>query len=400
MRADDSKTGIARVRPSLRERLRARLSQAFEELLEEELAIDLGAEKHERGEDRRGYRNGVQEREVLTETGLRRLRIPRARLQGEEGGSEEWHSELLPRYQRRTRQVDEALLGSYLSGANTRRIRGALRPLWGEKYLSKSAISRIVQRLAAVFESWRTRDLSGEAFLCLFLDGFRLSVRMAKRVVRVPVQAVLGVRPDGQKELLSLEIAASESTASWTAVVADLVSRKLPAPQLVVLDGNPGLVRAVEETWPGVAVQRCSKHKLENLLAKAPKHSHGELKRDYAAIVRPTSAEAGRRAYDAFLVKWRKLCPEMARSLEEAGEHLLTFTRFPKSMWRTLRTTNQLERLNGEFRRRTKTQGSFRNETSALTLLYGLVALGQVRLKKIDGWQQIKEVSHAQQLAA
>ena len=103
-------------------------------------------------------------------------------------------------------------------------------------------------------------------------------------------------------------------------------------------------------------------------------HAHAELKRDYHAIVDAKSGLAARKAYQAFLVKWKKLCPPVARSLEEAGENLLTFYAFPKPMWRALRTTNSIENLNREFRRRTKTQASFPNEDSALTLLYGLVA--------------------------
>lgn len=387
--SDRSTDDLSMPQLSFREALRLKLRKALEEVLDEELAAVLDAGRHERSDQRRGYRNGSLERTVVTEQGPETLEIPRGRLFRADRGSAEWHSQMLPRYPRRSARVDQALLGAYLAGANTRRIRKALTPLLGERYLSRSAISRIVQRLKDLFESWRGRDLSQETIPYLFFDGFY-----------VPVQAVLGVRADGEKELVSLQIAASESTASWTAAVADLKQRRLPAPLLTVLDGNAGLVRAVKEAWPSSAVQRCTKHKLENLLAKAPRHAHGELKRDYAAIVRPVSAEAARRAYDAFLHKWRKLRPEVARCLEEAGEDLLTFTRFPGSQWKSLRTTNQLERLNGEFRRRTKTQGSFRSETSALVLLFGLVALGVVRLRKIDGWKKMTEVHKNLQQAA
>jgi putative transposase len=124
-------------------------------------------------------------------------------------------------------------------------------------------------------------------------------------------------------------------------------------------------------------------------VAKAPKHSHDELKRDYRAITHAASASAARAAYASFLTKWRRILASVATSLEEAGEELLTFTRFPKSQWKSLRTTNVLERVNGEFRRRTKTQGSFRHEQSALTLLFGLIAMGQLRLRKIDGWRDL-----------
>ena len=372
--------------------IRQRVREAIEGSVDEELEIALGAKPKERTAGRLGYRHGAAVRRVVTEDGPRELAIPRGRILQEDGGSREWHSRLLPRYQRRTRRVDEALTLAYLGGVNTRRMRRSLQPLLGSDFLSKSAISRIVGRIQALFEAWSTRDLSKEGYAYLYLDGMRLPIRMARRVVKVPVMAVLGVREDGQKVLVALQVATSESTASWAAVVQDLARRDMPAPILVLLDGNKGLVRAVQETWPQAQLQRCTKHKLENLLSKAPKHCHPELKRDYSAITHPLSAEAAQRAYEAFLGKWRGILPTVAESLEEAGEHLLTFTRFPKSQWKSLRTTNQIERLNGEFRRRTKTQGSFRNERSALVLLYGLVAFGQIGLRKIDGWQEVVKV--------
>jgi len=262
----------------------------------------------------------------------------------------------------------------------------------GDEFLSKSAISRVVTRLKEEFETWRNRDLTQEPYVYLYLDAINMPVRMVRRVVKVPVQAVLGVREDGQKVLLALEIAGSESTASWTAIVQGLKKRGLRPPRLVILDGNPGLCRAVREAWPAAGLQRCTKHKLDNLLSKAPQHCHAELKRDYSAITHADSAEAARSAYQAFTRKWSKLSPEVVRSLEEAGEELLTFTRFPQSQWKSLRTTNAIERVNLEFRRRTKTQGSFSNEMSALILLYGLIALGQIQLRKIDGHYDLVEV--------
>ena len=374
---------------SVRIEIHRRVRQAIEEVLDEELEAALGARRHERTDDRAGYRNGKQQRTIVTEHGPTDLEIPRGRLFDDDGGSEEWRSELLPRYQRRTAKVDEAILGAYLAGANTRRIRQALKPLLGETSLSKSAVSRIVARLKKYFDEWSQHDLVGEHYLVVYLDAMRLPIRMARRVVKVPVQVVLGVKGDGQKVLISLRIAASESTTAWTSVLQDLVSRNLAAPTLVVIDGCRGLRNAVGNAWPAVLVQRCTKHKLQNLLAKAPKHCHQELKRDYRAITHAESTSLAHKAYDAFLRKWSKLLPEVATSLEEAGEELLTFTRFPKSQWKSLRTTNVLERLNGEFRRRTKTQGSFRHEQSALILLFGLIAMGQIRLRRIDGWQHM-----------
>lgn len=218
-------------------------------------------------------------------------------------------------------------------------------------------------------------------------------MRLAKRVVRVPVQAAVGVREDGHKVLLALQIVASESTASWKALVEDLGRRGLRVPRLAILDGNPGLVRAVRDTWPGTTIQRCTQHKLANLLAKAPRHAHGERKRDYHAIVYAGDLAAAQRAWEAFARKGSKRIPEVVRSLEEAGDELLSFYRFPRSPWRCLRTTNPLERLNGEFRRRTKTQASFRHEAAALVLWFGLVALGQIRLRRVDGWRDLPRLT-------
>jgi len=365
--------------------LRAKIREAIEMVIEEELEEALGTTWYGRSGERRGYRNGTQERPLVSEYGPVKLTVPRARLERGDGTSQEWHSTVVPRYARRTQRVDEAILGSYLAGGNSRRIRKALEPLLGSEALSKSAISRVVVRLRTLFESWRTRDLSHEAFSVVYLDGMFLPVRMARRVVRVPVHAAIGVHEDGRKELLALDISASESTGSWSAVVGSLASRGLQSPRLVVLDGNAGLRRAVQEAWPTTKVQRCTKHKLANLLAKAPKHSHAELKRDYHAIVYAETLVAARAAYQEFVRKWSKLSAEVVKSLEEAGDELLTFMQFPESQWRALRTTNAIERLNGEFRRRTKTQGSFCNEQAALVLLFGLIAVGQIRMRKIDG---------------
>jgi transposase-like protein len=208
----------------------------------------------------------------------------------------------------------------------------------------------------------------------------------------VPVQAVIGVRATGEKELLELRISPSESLKSWEGVIEGLQRRGLKSPRLVMLDGNAGLIRSVREAWPEAEVQRCTKHKLENLLAKAPKHCHDELKRDYAAITHAGSREEAEKAYEAFCRKWEKLVPEVVVSLKEAGPALLTFYGFPSEMWKSLRTTNILERVNEEFRRRIKTQGSFPTEAAALALLFGLIASGTIRLRKIDGYQKLAEV--------
>lgn len=369
-------------------RLRDQIREAIETVLEEELLAALGSGRHERTAGRRGYRHGTIGRTVTTRDGLRTLTVPRGRVRTAGGRTEEFRSAALPRYARRTREVDEAVLGCYLAGANSRRIRLALSPLLGAAHLSKSAVSRVVARLKALFATWQARDLSAERYGLLFLDGFHLRVRLAGRVVVVPVLAALGVTASGQKQLVALRLAAAEATASWSGLLTDLQRRGLPAPLLVVTDGHAGLKKALA-AWPTVRVQRCTTHKGRNLEDACPTHARPELRRDYGRIIYAADGLAARAAYDAFLKKWTTLCAPVARSLEEAGLDLLTFYTFPKAMWKSLRTTNALENLNREFRRRTKTQASFSTEAAALTVLYGLVALGQIALRKIDGYQEL-----------
>jgi len=336
---------------------------------------------------------------VTTEVGAQTLAVPRGRIVEEDGSTREFQSEVLPRYARRTRKVDETILGVYLAGGNTRRIRKALEPLLGTEHLSKSAVSRVAARLKGEYAQWCSRDLSQERYSILFLDGFHLKVRLARRVMSVPVLAAFDVDPDGTQRLVALEIALSEAGTHWTKLVSDLKRRGLESPVLIVSDGHRGLTQAIE-TWPTADVQRCTVHKWENLKKHCPKHSHRELKRDYDAIIFAKSGLEARKAYDAFVTKWKKLCPAVARSLEEAGERLLTFYALPKAMWKALRTTNSIENLNRELRRRTKTQASFSNEDAAVTLLYGLVAFGQIQMRRICGFHRLAELLPATTSAA
>jgi transposase-like protein len=392
--------GLLQFRQKIEKLLRQRVLEAIEIVLEEEVTQGLGVSRHERDASRNGYRNGSKTRLVTTEYGPRELTIPRARLVQEDGTSSEFQSKILPRYQRRTKAVDEAILGCYLAGANSRRIRKALSPLLGDEHLSKSSISRVVGRLKKLFASWQGRDLSEEQYPIVFLDGFHLKVRMARRVVSVPVLAALGVAEDGSKRLISLQLVISESSSSWREFVEDLSRRGLVCPQLLVTDGHKGL-GAARKAWPDAKVQRCTVHKKQNLLEKAPKHVHNELRRDYSQIIGAKDGEKARLAHRQFLAKWETLCPAVARSLEEAGLDLLTFYEFPKDLWKGIRSTNSLENLNREFRRRTKTQASFTTEESALTLLFALVAFGQIRMRKISGHREVaKLVSRNQEVAA
>jgi transposase-like protein len=341
---------------ALGELIHAQVRVAIETAVHEELAIALGVARYERHDARRGYRNGVKTRTLTGPTGPLALTLPRATLAGP-GGAQEWASAMVPRYQRRMREVNEAVIGTYLAGGNQRRIRGALQPLLRAAPLSKSAVSRIVATLKDGLTVWTHRPLADVELVYLYLDAVCLRVRSAGKVTSAPVLTAVAVLADGRKELLALELCGSESGEAWKGFVDDLKARGLRAPLLAVIDGNPGLRQALGRTWPATAVQRCAVHKLRNLERKAPKHALDELREDFHRIVYATTADAGRAAYSGFERKWSKRCPGVARSLQEGGAELLTFFTFPKVQWKTLRTTNVIERLNEEFRRRVKTQG-------------------------------------------
>lgn len=375
---------------TLESRAREWIRGFIEGLLEEELTSALGVERSGRiGQARRGYRHGVRPRTVTTSLGPTSFSMPRARV-FEGQAAKEWSSQVLPRYQRRTRRVDEAILGLYLSGANTRRIKGALSPLLRGAPLSKDAVSRLVGRLSEDFELWRRRDLSGEKVVYLFLDGWYPRVRLGKRRAKVPVLVTMGVREDGSRVVLDFRLAGQESAAGWREAIVDLSERGIGVPRLAVIDGSAGLEKALREVWPKIAVQRCTAHKLRNLEGKAPVRMREELREDYRRMIYAETAAVVEQARVRFLKKWRLACPPVATSFEEAGEELFTFLKFPRSQWKALRTTNALERVNEEFRRRTKTQASLPGESAVLLLLFGLLRSGQIRLRAIDGCHQMK----------
>jgi putative transposase len=373
--------------------IRTRIRSLIEGIVAEELEAALGAGKSQRvGAARSGYRHGSRERQLTTSLGPTAIMMPRARLADEDGQESEWHSRVIRRYQRRTERVDGAILGLYLSGINSRRLRGALAPLLRGAPLSKDAVSRLVGRMREEFEAWSRRDLEQEQVRYLFLDGWYPRVRIGKKRVRVPVLVTMGVCADGRRLVLDMQMAGEESEASWGEVLRSLVARRVGVPMLAVIDGNPGLRAALQIQWPQLAIQRCTNHKMRNLLAKAPAHLREELAEDYRRMIYADSREAVHTAHAGFLRKWRLRCKAVVSSLEEAGEELFTFLQFPKSQWKALRTTNALERINEEFRRRTKTQASLPGEDAVLLLLFGLLRSGQIVLRRMDGWQDIPKV--------
>jgi len=298
---------VAEGERSLGELIHAEIRQAIENAVREELVAALGR-RYERvgAEARAGYRNGVRTRTLTGPTGPVELKVPRARLFGDDGSSEEWRSTLVPRYQRRMPEINEAVAAVYLSGGNTRRIKGALRPLLKNAPLSKSAVSRVVASFKGELEAWRKRSLGNLKVAFLYLDAIALRVRTGGKVLSVPVLVALGVLADGSKRLLALDMCTSESRDAWKGVLDDLAARKMSRPKLCIVDGNAGLRGAIDLVWPKMAVQRCTVHKLRNLERKAPVHALDEIKEGYNRIVYAASLSEARAAREVFVRKWKK----------------------------------------------------------------------------------------------
>ena len=287
-----------------------------------------------------------------------------------------------------TRQVEALIAGVYLAGTNTRRVKRALGALF-RGAVGKDVVSRTWRKVKADWEAWCRRDLAGEDVTRLILDGTVVRVRLDRKATSISLLVVLGIRRDGQKVLLAARNMGGESEAAWRAVLDALVARGLRAPEFLIVDGAAGLEKALAALWPDVPAQRCTVHKHRNLLAHAPQALHEEVSADYTDMVyaaTPKEIEARRRA---FLRKRRLKCRAVADSLEEAGERLFAFTRLPPGQWKSARTTNAVERLHEEFKRRIKTQTVLPSAETAAMLFWALLASGQITMRKVDGWQSL-----------
>jgi transposase-like protein len=319
------------------------------------------------------------------------VRVPRARLETSDGKTAEWKNATIPAYQRRTKQADALIAGAYLAGANTRRVRRALAALFGGAVGRKDTVSRVWRKVKGDWDAWNARSLAGEPIIRLILDGTVVRVRLDKKATSISLLLALGVRQDGQKVLLAVKNMGGESEAAWRALLDDLVNRGLKTPELVIVDGAAGLEKALAALWSDMPVQRCTVHKHRNLLAHAPDRLHDEISADYNDMIYADSKQAIEAKHKAFIRKWRLKCRAVADSLEEAGDKLFTFTRFPKSQWKSIRTSNAIERLHEEFKRRIKSQTVLPSAETAAMLFWALLASGQITMRKVDGWRSLNE---------
>ena len=384
------------IESGVRERVRGFIEGMIEEELEEALARprygrhakDPSGAGDDGADGLAGHRHGHRSRSLMGTFGKVEIKVPRARLRAASGSTSEWKSKVLPAYQRRTRAADALIAGAYLSGTNTRRVRRALAALF-RGAVSKDTVSRVWRKVQTDWEAWNARSLADEPTVRLILDGKVVRVRLDRKATSISLLVVLGIREDGQKVLLAIKQMGGETKEAWRTVLDDLVKRGLRKPEFLIVDGGAGLDAALAVIWGDVPTQRCTVHKHRNLLGHAPERLHDEITSDYNDMIYADTPQKIQKRRKAFLRKWRLRHSAVADSLEEAGDRLFTFTRLPPSQWKSARTTNAIERLHEEFKRRIKTQTVLPSADTAAMLFWALLASGQIVMRKVDGWKTL-----------
>lgn len=345
--------------------LREAVRYFVHELMEGEVTALIGAERYERSEGRTTQRNGVRHRDWDTRVGSIDLAIPKLR-----SGSY-FPSWLEPR--KRSEQALVAVVAeAYLRGVSTRKVDGLVQSL-GIAGISKSEVSRLCASLDVQVQAFRNRRLDA-AYPYVFLDARYEHVREDERVQSMAVVVAFGIRSDGVREVLGLDVTPSEDLEHWREFLQGLVARGVRGVKLVTSDAHPGLKQAIKEVFVGASWQRCRVHFMRNLLAKVPKGAQAMV----AATVRPLFEQKGRQEAQAML---RQVCqtlgprfPKAVEVLVAAEEEILAFYDFPREHWRQVYSTNPLERLNKELKRRSAVVGIFPNREAVLRLFGALLA--------------------------
>lgn len=343
--------------------LRQMLEIAFQEALECEMADHLGAKPYERSEDRKGYRNGHRVRILTTAVGDLNLLVPTDR----EGT---FQTSLFERYQRSDKALVLALMEMYLKGVSTRKVADITEKLCGKSFSSQQ-VSRLARELDARIADWRNRPLSGD-YPYLIVDARYEKVRQGGRVVSMGILIVLGINEQGMREILAVEVADTENSTTWSDLFKRLKKRGLSGVLLVTSDDHEGIKAAVGRHFQGATWQRCQFHFLRNVLPLATRAQrkiiHSDLRTTFDS---PDTDTAWRRINDV-LSNWHDINPAIAERIEEGIEETTAVLSFPGPHRKRIRTTNALERLNQEIRRRTRVARIFPNEASCLRLVASL----------------------------
>ena len=339
--------------------LRPLVGAVLQEILEAEMSQTLGAEKSERSAGRLGYRSGYYVRSLITRVGKLELRVPQDR-QGR------FSSELFERYQRSEKALVGALSEMYVQGVSTRKVKAITEELCGHEF-SASAISAINKRLDEELERFMNRRLE-EEFPYLILDARYEKVREEGVIRSRAVLVALGIDWEGRRQVLAVELANRESATSWKEFLLKLKSRGLRGVTLAITDDHAGLKRALAEVLPEAFWQRCYVHFLRNVWDYLPRKVSDDCVIELRWFYDRRNVEEARRDLVAWLAKWQAKYPKLCEWVEGNIEETFTFYRLPKEHHKHLKSTNMLERLNQELKRRTHVIRIFPNPESCLRL--------------------------------
>lgn len=316
------------------------------------------------------------------------LLIPRVR-----ETDEPFRSGLAPVLRQGCDALGRMVKAMYIRGLSTRDVEEMFLEVMGQQVLSRSGVSRIASQLQADFDSWRKRDLSGLKVVYLFLDAVYLALRQGTEE-KEGVLCAYGILENGKKVLLHLALGSRESYEAWLSFLHDLVARGLGEPLLVVSDKHKALRRAVKEVFPHALRQPCLAHKMRNILCKLPRKVQKEIKALLHQVYRAPSYQEGLRVGRELIARFRGLYPSAMECLGEDLEECLTYLKFPQAHWKAIRTTNLLERLFGEGKRRTKVIPRFPTEASGLRLAYASLITASRRWKGVkmtpDIWWELE----------
>jgi transposase-like protein len=348
----------------LRQELRALFQGAIrltlEMVLEEELKAMVGARRFERAGSRKDHRNGTFLRRLLTSMGQIEVAVPRSR----ENGSP---ADVMGRYRRRTEELDEMIVEAYVSGVSQRKMGDVTEALMGER-VGRSTVSRTAKRLDEAVDALRSAAIVG-SHPYLYLDATFLDARWARKVENVSALVAYAVGPDGRRQLLGITLGAEESEGSWSELLEQLQERGLSGVELVIADEHAGLAAAVRRFLPEAQRQRCTVHLQRNVLTKVPRRLRKRVAREVAPVFQASGLADAKQRLATFTARWQKELPEAIKVLERGFTAATQFYAFPEPHWPRLRTTNGLERLHGEVKRRIRAVGAFPDRASALRLV-------------------------------
>ena len=334
----------------------------------------VNASRYQRTPERQDYRNGTYERDLGTSMGIiEDLPVPRTR--------HGFRTELFERYQRRQGELDEAICEMFVGGMSMAKVGDVLETL-SSSSLSASAVSRIFHTLEEEFETWKKRPLQSH-YLYVFADGTYFSVIYNGQGEKMPILAVIGIDPEGKRDILGFTTGDRENQKAWEDLLENLKERGVQQIDLRITDGGKAMINAIESKFSASKRQRCMKHKMENVLGYIPKKQQEAVRPELRAIFYQANHQKAEQTAAAFVAKYQPLYPTALECLQRDLESCLTFYDFPESHWRFIRTSNAIERLFEEVKKRShKMAAAFCNEDSCLLLFYAVIR--SLKLRRIS----------------